>query len=417
MSLDRHHLAAARLWAAHRFPYLATALFAATVVERPGLDGDGDGVAVDDRWRLYVDPERAAAWSVPELGALLVHHTGHLVRDHAGRAETVGVTDSTAHRWSTAADAELNDDLDDAGLTIPGHAILPEQLGFERGRLAEEYFHRQLSEGVPEGAPSSDHGSGAHGQSREWEDPDNGDGNDGAPNPGLTRHEQDLLRAQTARQILDAVRNGQGNVPGNWHRWAEELLAPAVDWRRALAAEVRRGVQSVAGAVDYSYRRPSRRASASTTVVLPALQKPVPEVAVICDTSGSMGTRELARVLAEVEGLLASIGLRSSGVRVLAVDTAVQTVRRVSTARQVELIGGGGTDMGRGIEAAAALRPRPSVLVVLTDGVTPWPATAPRGVRVVIGLLGASDNGRRQALPATPPWARVVRIDHADAVG
>jgi hypothetical protein len=45
VTLDRHHLAAARLWAANRFPYLATALFAANVIERPGLGGDG--VSVD----------------------------------------------------------------------------------------------------------------------------------------------------------------------------------------------------------------------------------------------------------------------------------------------------------------------------------------------------------------------------------
>lgn len=412
MTLDRHHLSAARLWAAHRYPYLATALFAATVIEREGL-GD-DGVAVDDRWRLYVDAEKANRWKVAELGALLVHHTGHLVRDHSGRAETLGITPATAERWSTVADAELNDDLADAGLTIPGLAILPEHLGFERGRLAEEYFHRQLAEGIPEGAPTSDHGSGAHGQRRDWED-DGGD--DGENGPGLSKHESDLMRAQSARDILDAVRHGQGNVPASWQRWAEELLTPVVDWRRALAAEVRRGVQAVAGAVDYSYRRPSRRASAAPTIVLPALEKPVPEVAVVCDTSASMGEAELARVLGEVEGILAGVGLRSSGVRVLAVDSAVHTVRRVSSARQVELVGGGGTDMGRGIEAAAALRPRPSVLVVLTDGVTPWPAAAPRGMRVVIGLMAGSVNGRMAVTPTTPSWARVVRIDDAELGG
>jgi predicted metal-dependent peptidase len=470
--VDKQKLAAARLWAANRFPYLATALFATTLIERPGIGGDG--VAVDARWRLYVDPEAAAGWTVADLGALLVHHTGHLIRDHAGRAETLGVTEATAERWSTAADAELNDDLADVGLTMPGNPILPEHLGHERGRLAEEYFaleraedDRQRESGesppTPEGGseakdggdqpgeddakakpgsggsgsgkgkskskgkgrnappdpppppdgpppkPRSDHGSGAHNHHRDWEEPD--DGGDGSTPPGLSNHERDLLRAQTASQLLDAVRSGQGNVPANWRRWAEELLAPTVDWRRALAAEVRRGVQFVAGAVDYSYRRPSRRSSASPGIVLPALEKPVPEVAVVCDTSGSMGERQLARVLGEVEGLLDSIGLRSSGVRVLAVDAAVHAVRRVSSARQVELVGGGGTDMGRGIAAAAALKPRPSVLVVLTDGLTPWPAEAPRAMRVVIGLLTGAPASRRTSLPRTPEWARVVRID------
>ena len=278
--------------------------------------------------------------------------------------------------------------------------------------MAEEYFRTESEPEDGDDAPTSDHGSGAHDHGRDWEDPPDGD--DDAP-PGLSNHERDLMRAKTAQDVLDAIKNGQGNVPANWRRWAEELLRPSVDWRRTLAAEVRRGVQAVAGAVDYSYRKPSRRASVSPSIVLPALEKPVPEVAVVCDTSGSMGGRELARVLAEVEGLLSSIGLRSSGVRVLAVDSNVHAVRRVSSARQVELVGGGGTDMGRGIDAAAALQPRPAVLIVLTDGYTPWPAEPPRGMRVVIGLLTMSAAGSRMALPATPHWARVVRIDEEAA--
>jgi predicted metal-dependent peptidase len=406
-ALDRHHLAAARLWAANTFPYLATALFATTVIERNDIGGEG--IAVDERWRLYLDPDKAKAWSVGELGALLVHHTGHLVRDHAGRATTVGVTEANAERWALAADAELNDDLADAGLVIPGDPVVPEDLGYERGRLAEEYFHRLADEPEPEQQeqkPAPDHGSGSHGQTRPWEDED--DDNDGDNGPGLTNHEGELVRAAVANDILAALQSGRGNVPTNWRRWAEELLAPTVDWRRALAAEIRRGVQSVAGSVDYSYRRPSRRAPSSPDVILPALQKPVPEVAIVCDTSGSMGETELARALAEVEGILAGVGLRSRGVTVLAVDAAVNTVRRVSTARQVDLIGGGGTDMAVGIAAAAALKPRPAVLVVLTDGLTPWPDAPPRGLRVVVGLLPSPF---RRMATTVPAWARVVRID------
>ena len=67
-------------------------------------------------------------------------------------------------------------------------------------------------------------------------------------------------------------------------------------------------------------------------------------------------------------------------------------------------MGGGGTDMGAGIRAAAALRPRPAVTVVLTDGYTPWPAEAPKGMRVVVGLIGAQT-------PEAPRWARSVRVE------
>jgi predicted metal-dependent peptidase len=198
-------------------------------------------------------------------------------------------------------------------------------------------------------------------------------------------------------------------VPAGLLRWAQDVLEPVVDWRRVLAAELRRAVADTSGAVDYSYRRPSRRASVAGDVVLPALRRPVPEVAVVCDTSGSMTEDLLAAALAEVEGLLRSLGLARQ-VRVLACDTAVGAARRVTSARQVELVGGGGTDMGAGIAAAAGLRPRPAVTVVLTDGFTPWPDEAPPGIRVVVGLLG-------DAAPEAPTWTRTVRVPSAPPPG
>jgi predicted metal-dependent peptidase len=224
---------------------------------------------------------------------------------------------------------------------------------------------------------------------------------DAASGPRLSPWQARLLARQVAQ---DCVRHGReaGNVPAGLLRWAEEILEPAVDWRKALAAELRRAVADTAGAVDYSYRRPSRRASVAGSVVLPALRRPVPQIAVVCDTSGSMSEDLLAAALAEVEGLLRAVGMARQ-LRVLACDTAVGPVRRVSSARSVELVGGGGTDMGAGIEAAGQLRPRPSITVVLTDGFTPWPDEPPRGMRVVVGLLGDD-------APDAPDWARAVRV-------
>ncbi len=67
--------------------------------------------------------------------------------------------------------------------------------------------------------------------------------------------------------------------------------------------------------------------------------------------------------------------------------------------------------MDAGIAAAAALQPRPSVVIVLTDGFTPWPQAPPRGIRVIVGLLKQS---AQHGLWEPPDWARVVEIDEAD---
>ena len=384
-------LAAGRLWAASRFPYLASGLFGAQVLAKPGIGT----VAVDESWRLHADPELTASWTAAELGSVLVHHVSHLLRAHGERAVATGVTEDDARAWVRGADAEINDDLVAAGLELPGHPVLPADLGADAGLLAEQYFvpGQQLDQEDKQ----LDCGSGADGLSRSW---------DQSGGPALSPWQAKLLCRQVAQ---DCIRHAKepGTVPGGLLRWAEQLLQPAVDWRRVLAAELRRAVADTAGAVDYSYRRPSRRASVAGQVVLPALRRPVPEVAVVCDTSGSMTEDLLAAALAEVEGLLRSLGM-ARRLRVLACDTAVGPARRVTSARQVELVGGGGTDMGAGIAAAAQLRPRPAVTVVLTDGYTPWPFGPPQGMRVVVALLGDD-------APDGPEWARAVRVPSASA--
>lgn len=380
-------MAAARLWAASRFPYLSTALFALTVVPQPGLGT----FAVDRWWRLYVDPETVAEWSVDESGAVLVHEVNHLLRDHAARAQATGVTIEDHDLWNVAADMEINDDLVD--LPLPPGGCFPVLGGYAAGELAETYWGWFGAE-RPVVGDGPDCGSGAHGAARPWELPK-------ADAAHVGEAEADLVRQEVA-QAVRAL--GPGSAPGGLARWAEAFLKPQVDWRRRLAGAVRAGLTSVSGAVDFTYSRPSRRRSPG--VVLPALRHPVPRVAVVVDTSGSMSDAHLATALAEVHGILGHSGVSGQDVVVLAVDAAVQATTRVFRAGQVQMAGGGGTDMGAGLEAAAARSPRPDVVVVLTDGLTPWPERPPAGVRVVVVVIG--DLGW-----APPSWAEVVQVDAA----
>jgi predicted metal-dependent peptidase len=394
--LDARKIAAARLWATARMPYLASALFACTVRSDP----DSRTIAVDRSWQVNADPAVLDALSVEQLGRLLVHLGGHVIRDHAARAERLGVTeDSTRARWNRSTDAEINDDLvaDDC---VPGVAPdLPSVLGCSPGGLAESYYEHAC-----DGPRLWDCGSGADGCRR----PSDG-------GEGIDSEQAELLRLGVAAEIQQHQARDPGTVAGGWLRWAESVLPSRIDWRRVLAAEVRSAVAAVAGKVDYSYRRPSRRAHLNGEIVLPSLRRPVPDVAIVCDTSGSMHERLLARALAEVEAVLGRAGLRQTRVRALAVDTAVHGAQRVNRADQVQLAGGGGTNMGAGISAAAELRPRPSIVIVLTDGFTPWPERPPRGIRVVVGLL--SEGARPPGRAPPPAWARTVLIDDVGSPG
>jgi hypothetical protein len=55
------------------------------------------------------------------------------------------------------------------------------------------------------------------------------------------------------------------------------------------------------------------------------------------------------------------------------------------------------------IDAALKLRPRPHVIIVLTDGLTPWGDTPVQGVQVVAGIIGNHD-------VTTPKWVKAISI-------
>jgi predicted metal-dependent peptidase len=166
-------------------------------------------------------------------------------------------------------------------------------------------------------------------------------------------------------------------------------------------------VADVAGRVDFSYRKPSRRSSISGDVILPSLRQPLPKVAMVLDTSGSMNDGMLAQSLAEVGGVLRSLGVGRRQLDIICCDAEAFEAQKVMQAKDVILLGGGGTDMGVGLAKAAELRPKPDLIVVLTDGHTPWPAAAPKGIRVIVGLMDPRGS--------VPEWARAIDIGAADA--
>jgi predicted metal-dependent peptidase len=217
---------------------------------------------------------------------------------------------------------------------------------------------------------------------------------------GVEEGERATLRQEVAQAVLRHVQEkGQGSVPAGLVRTCAEMLKPAkVNWRRRLRTVVRHGIAGASGDVDWSMRRPRWRGPIGN----PRLVAPKARVAVVADTSGSMGDGDLSRVLSEVKALIQSPLVER--VWWVPTDAAADKVIRatdISHARNA-LIGGGGTDMGAGLETVAArCRPRPHLTIVITDGFTSWPDVKPRGLGRV--LIVFTQSGR----PA-PAWALSV---------
>ncbi|MFF5446213.1 VWA-like domain-containing protein [Streptomyces sp. NPDC012888] len=387
--LDSAKLLAARYRAAEDRPYLASALYALTVVPSDGVPTMG----VDRHWRCYVSPRFVDATPVAELAGVWLHEVAHLLRDHHGRADRLPAADQRDPvRVNIAQDCEINDDLLADGIRLPAGRMEPKHFGLPTGGLFEGYLASVPP--TPPGCPP-DCGSGAHGLPAAWELPD-----DAGP-ARLGPVEAEALRRTTA-QAMRAHQRARGRLPAGWERWSREVLEPTVDWRQALAGAVREAAAWAAGAVDYTYRRPSRRTPALRGVVLPSLRRPLPRVAVVIDTSGSMGEADLAAALGEVTGVLRQVGVGSNRVAVLACDADVHAVSRVTSTEQIVLAGGGGTNMVRGITAALALPDRPGIVVVLTDGYTPWPDESP-SCRLIAAVIG-------DGAPDPPRWVETVRV-------
>ncbi len=379
----RTHVGAAALRLVRTHPYLGLAVWGMSRIEQPGLGT----FAVDRRTRLFYDPEVAVAWSVAEVAGVLYHEVSHVLRAHAERR----LIELDPSVWNLAADLEINDGLaEERDVVLPGSAALPHDFGLERGLLAETYAYRLPQVRTrPTMVTAGQCGSCAGGV-----DPPNIDTAAHDASPGFEPGELIVLRRRVAQAIRSAAQRGA--APGYWRRWADQHLEPRVDWRREFAALIRHAVADQFGAVDYSYRRPSRRQAAFGPVVHPALRRPVVDVAMIVDTSASMGQRDLALALAEIRGVLRAT-CSGVGARILSVDAVVHSTQRVNRVEEVVLAGGGGTDMRAGLAAVDRLRPRPHVVVVVTDGETPWPAQPPRGMSVIVALTRRS---------VTPAWAK-----------
>lgn len=405
----------ARMAAVEAMPYFARALFALVPVAAPGLKT----FAVDRFWRLYIDPAKLGGeggWTIPEAGAVLLHEVGHVLREHAQRADAL---DSPVQRkpWNYAADAEINDDLIAAGAGLPGSAITPEMLGCEDGHAAEVYYRHLVPPGTP---PPANQASGSSG---EGDGVDygcgSGSGDDAVPGElpaaadlgsgtGVSAAAADLVRVGVARAVQQEALHGgagRGTMPAGLVRWAAHQLAPAVvPWPKVLRAAVRRAVEDQQGHVHHSWRRPNRRAPQG--VMMPTLRAPKIAVDLIFDTSSSVGDADLAAAYSETRAVLRRTG---ATVRMLCCDAAATEPRAVRSLSDVQLVGGGGTDMRVGIEAALAAHPASNVLVLFTDGGTPWPERR-LPVPMIVALIGA------HAVDTAPAWARTVRVTPAAQV-
>ncbi len=360
-------------------------------------------MGVDKYWRLYYNLEYIEKLPVEELATVLYHELNHLLRDHHARSSRYDRYLTLAYgKWGIATDLEINDDIDHEGLQLPENCLYPKTWkpkALPDNKMAEEYMTMLPDPEIIEievedgGVTKGNCGSGAGGEERDYEQ-----GEPNEANPGVRRAEGELIRRDIAQKAIEQAAKDRGSVPGNFLRWAKKLVKSEVDWRKELSAVIKSSIAETRGFTDFTFRRPARR-QPFPDIKLPSMVSPIPKVAIQTDTSGSISTGMLATNLAEVDGILRTIGYRDDVVH-FSVDARVGKVKKIHRASQIQFEGGGGTDMGVGIEFAKTLRPHIDILVIITDGYTPWPEEPP-SFRTVVVLLADG---------TSPKWAKTIKV-------
>lgn len=406
----RLRLMAARIVAQSRWPYVSTVLYNLKFVE----SGQVPTLAVDEGWRMYYAKEFVLQHEADPLATMLLHEVMHCVLRHGPRFRAINQPSELHPNWNMAGDLGINHVLDEERMNWGTFTPLRFQQ-FAKYQLTSEmsteeiYFRIEahLQKHPEDGTPVMDCGSVTGGAMRNYEIP-KGD----SDNSAVRSDQQDVMRDFVAQDILKYSKSesGRGTVPVALLRWAQDLLEPQVNWRQELAGAFRSSLATISGRRDYKYTRPSRRQAAmkvgTSELILPAMRKPVPPpIAIVVDTSGSISDEEVRDFLSEVDGIARTHGI-SSGIWIIPCDAQVGKIQRVKTRSDIaniELAGGGGTDLRIGIAAAQVIRPTPRILVVLTDGFTPWPDIEPSEFETSIVCL--SNTGAQKEVPS---WFRTI---------
>lgn len=385
----REQIAAARVDLINKRPYLAQLVLSLIPVETPGMAKSGGPIAVDKNLRLYYDPDFSQIVQPSECSGVLYHECLHILYRHHERCELIGADSLT---WNIASDLAINSYInyyDRSDMRIPAWACTPDKFRFPELKTAEEYYEMLKKSGkkIKESVTSGGCGS-CSGHKGNWE-------SDDEASNGISRDEVDIIIRRVANDI--ANHKNRGSVPAHLARWADELLNPSVDWRTLLRTMVRRRIRAKLGAVDYTFKKMNRRCSMSD-IILPAPIAPTANVAVVIDTSGSRSNRDLSQDLSDIKEIISVAG---TSIGVYVVDAKVHVHKRVFKPDQIKLVGGGGTDMVQGIQAAA--RDRADLIIVLTDGYTPWPKRP-----INIPVIAAIDRRDNRSGAAVPSWITVV---------
>jgi len=278
---------------------------------------NGDGVAATDGRKFYIGPQ-FADYSTDQRAFIVAHELEHIILHHPWRG--VGKNHDL---WNIAADYAVNNALhlnDIPNIPLPGKPVtLAELLGTAKGNDLE----------VPPNAVGGilyDPSLGPHGDMPAEEiyrllenetlkrgmgdphiadkSPGNINGDDVIPNPDPVSEEEAMEKLkESARKYIE--RHPDKSQDENIKRILEELdISLNLPWHIILQQYLKKLVAS-----DYTWSPPKSLIypNIREPIYLPRLRSRTIRIAVAVDTSGSIGPKDLAVFMGNIEALFNAI--------------------------------------------------------------------------------------------------------------
>lgn len=319
------------------------AFFASLICSTPIVEENSVPTAATDMLKIYYNAEFINSLELDVVLFVLAHEVLHIVYKHGLRSRQ-----RNPQVWNMACDYAINLILRDYGFSVWKSALLDDQY---KGMSAEEIYDLLMKN------PAKQPQSNAMGD--DIKEPEN-----------LSEEQRAEIERQIQQRVAQAatMARSQGQLKGELERLVDAVLNPQPAWQDLLREYMTRVSHD-----DENWMRRNRRYPG---VYLPAMySEGMGEIIVIGDTSGSITNEELGNVITAVEDIATST--RPERVRLIWADTKVAGEQVFENGEPIlaQPKGGGGTDMRVPLEYAGQFAP--DVVVLITDGYTPWPDSEP----------------------------------------
>jgi predicted metal-dependent peptidase len=371
----------------------ALMFFASILLQTPMIEDPTCATAWTNMVVIGYNPAFIESLDVPTAKFVIIHEIMHIILKHGLR---LGGRDPA--EWNRCCDYAINIILKDLGFKVWQWALIDdryrgmtaEQIYLTRQQEREKEREQSKGKGKQKGGKGEGQGRPQPGSSPEPppEQTQGGLGGDLKPVPAATPEKRAAIEHEINKTLAraTAIAREHGVMPGILEAIITATYADPVPWDQVLV-----DYMSACLKTEENWRRRNRRYS---DVILPSYESDgMDELTIVADSSGSMFNKKIfERIAVAVNHIVWADDSEMSNIDVFEEGNEVVLHPR----------GGGGTDMRKPLTYVQE-NYSPEVVLLLTDGFTPWPDVATPFPLIV----GCTTNA------PCPDWAATIRIEVA----